>query len=75
MRNAQEYRAGTDPRDPASVGADETLSLANVAGHTYRIDFTDALSLPTPWRILADQIPGTGAAALSQRYYRAVVEP
>ena len=93
MTNAQEFRAGTNPRDPlslfrlappATVGADKTLSLANFAGRTCRIDFTDLLGSPTPWRILADQIPGTGstitvtdpgAAALPQRFYRAVVEP
>ena len=93
MTNAQEFRAGTNPRDPlsvfrlappATVGADKTLSLANFSGRTYRIDFADSLGSPTPWRILADQIPGTGsaititdpgAAALPQRFYRAVVEP
>ncbi len=93
MTNMQEFRAGTDPRNPASVfrlapplnaGADKTLSLTNLAGRTYRIDFSDSLATPTPWRILADQIPGTGsaititdpgAAALPLRYYRAVVVP
>ena len=93
MTNVQEFRAGTNPRDPLSVfrlappvtvSADKTLSLANFAGRTYRIDYADILATPTPWRILADQIPGTGsaititdpgAAALPQRYYRAVVEP
>ena len=93
MTNAQEFRAGTNPRDPLSIfrlappataGADKTLSLANFAGRTYRIDYADILGSPTPWRILADQIPGTGsaititdpgAASLPQRFYRAVVEP
>ena len=93
MTNAQEFRAGTNPRDPlsvfrlappATVGADKALSLANFAGRTYRIDYADFLGSPTPWRILADQTPGTGAnipitdpgaASLPQRYYRAVVLP
>ncbi len=93
MTNAQEFRAGTDPKNPASVfrlaapatvSADKTLSLANFAGRTYRIDYADLLGSPMPWRILADQIPGTGsnititdpgAAALQQRFYRAVVVP
>ena len=93
MTNAQEFRAGTNPRDPLSVfrlappvtvGADKTLSLANFAGRTYRIDFADVLGSPIPWRVLADQIPGAGsaivitdpgAAVLPQRFYRAVVEP
>ena len=91
MTNVQEFRAGTNPRDPLSVfrlappvtaGADKTLNLANFAGRTYRIDYADGLGSPTPWRILADQILGTGsaivitdpgAAALPQRVYRAVV--
>ena len=93
MTNAQEFRAGTNPRDPTSVfrlappvtaAADKTVSLTNFAGRTYRIDYADLLGLPTPWRILADQIPGTGssiiitdpgAAAVPQRFYRAVVVP
>ena len=93
MTNAQEFRAGTNPRDPLSVfrlappvtvSADKTLSLANFAGRTYRIDYSDFLGSPTPWRILADQIPGTGsnititepgATALPQRFYRAVIVP
>ncbi len=93
MTNAQEFRAGTDPRNatsllrlgpPATIGADKTLSLPSLAGRTYRIDFADLLLGPIAWRTLADQIPGTGsliiitdpgAAALSQRFYRAVVLP
>ena len=93
MTNAQEFRAGTNPRDPLSVfrlappanfGADKTVSLTNFAGRTYRVDYADSLGSPTPWRILADQIPGTGSAititdpgatALPQRFYRAVIEP
>ena len=47
MTNAQEFRAGTDPRNAASVlrlgppatsGSDKTLSLPSLAGITYRID-------------------------------------
>ena len=69
---------------PATLGADKTLSLTNFAGRTYRIDYADLLGSPTPWRILIDQVPGAGstititdpgAAALTQRYYRAVVLP
>ena len=93
MTNAQEFRAGTDPRNAASIlrlgppvtsGSDKIISLPSLAGHTYRIDFADDLLSANHWRTLADQIPGTGAtltitdpgaAALTQRYYRAVVLP
>ncbi len=93
MTNAQELRAGTDPRNaasilrlgpPATVGSDKTLSLPSVLGITYRIDYADDLLSANHWRTLTDQIPGTGsaititdpgAAALTQRYYRAVVVP
>ncbi len=69
---------------PATSGPDKTLSLPSLAGITYRIDYADDLLSANHWRTLADQIPGTGsaititdpgAAALTQRYYRAVVVP
>ncbi len=93
MTNAQEYRARTDPRSQASVfrlaapviaGGDTTLSLPSILGVTYRIERAEILLPPNNWRILADQIPGTGAAiiltdpgatALPRRFYRAVIEP
>ena len=93
MTNAQEFRAGTNPRNaasilrlgpPATAGSDKTLSLPSLAGITYRIDYADDLLSANHWRTLADQIPGTGAAititdpgaaALPQRYYRAMVVP
>jgi titin len=91
--NAQEFRAGTNPRNstslpllgaPATVGSDKTLSLPTLTGRTYRVEYTDALLAPTTWRLLSDQIPGTGstltitdpgAATLPQRFYRALVVP
>ena len=93
MTNAQEFRAGTNPRNaasilrlgpPATTGSDKTLTLPSILGITYRIDLADDLLSANHWRTLADQIPGTGAAiaitdpgaaALTQRYYRAVVVP
>ena len=69
---------------PSTAGADKLLSLSGLTGITYRIDYADDLSAANPWHTLADQIPGTGstipvtdpgAAALLQRFYRAVVLP
>lgn len=93
MTNAQEFRAHTNPKNPASLlrlaapilsGNNAVLSLPTTLGLTYRVEFADALLPLTPWRTLADQIIGTGvpipitdpgAAALSQRVYRAVILP
>jgi hypothetical protein len=92
LSNAQEFRAGTDPRSGSSLltlgaptlsGTDHTLSLPTLSGRTYRVEYTDTLA-PISWRLLVDQIPGSGssivltdpgAAALAQRFYRAVVLP
>ena len=69
---------------PTNSGADKLISLSGLTGITYRIDYADDLSAANPWHTLADQIPGTGsaipitdpgAAALLQRFYRAVVLP
>ena len=69
MTNLQEFRAGTDPKQQASIfrltaptrsGSDFIVSLPSLAGFTYRIEFTDTFT-PTSWRPLADQIPGTGS--------------
>lgn len=73
LTNAQEFRAGTDPRSggsflrlgpPTTVGADKLLSLPSLTGRTYRIDFADSLLAPLVWRTLADQIPGSGGALI-----------
>lgn len=93
MTNAQEFRARTDPRSQSSVlrlgapvvaGSDVTISLPTVLGLTYRVDVSDDLAASPQWRILTDQIPGTGSAliitdpagtTLPRRFYRAVVLP
>lgn len=93
MTNWQEFRARTDPRNQASLlkisplvlsGNDMSVSLPTVLGITYRIDYADDLFPPASWRVLADQIPGTGSpiiimdpgvVALPRRFYRATVEP
>jgi len=69
MTNFQEYTAGTNPLDPASVlrlemqvsGRDITLSFASVPGKTYVIERAAALGATTSWTIVADNISGTGA--------------
>ena len=69
---------------PTNSGADKLISLSGVTGITYRIDYADDLVSANRWHTLADQISGTGspimitepgAAALLQRFYRAVVLP
>jgi hypothetical protein len=93
LSNLAEFHAGTNPNNPASTlrlaapvitGSDIQLSLPTLAGRTYRIESTENLITPGPWRTFADQIAGTGsafsftdagAALLPQRFYRAVTLP
>ena len=93
MTNAQEFRARTDPSNsasllrlgaPAFAGSDAIVPLPSVLGVTYRIDYADDLLPANNWRMLIDQLPGTGgaiiindpgASALPRRFYRATVEP
>jgi hypothetical protein len=61
MTNLQEFRAGTNPRDPTSVlhlsaidfstGAPR-LSFTPVAGKNYRIEYSDRMS-PATWTLLS----------------------
>ena len=64
--NLNEYRAGTDPRNPASVlritsiaknGSGAQITFTSLAGKSYRLVFKDALSDAT-WTVVADNIPG-----------------
>ncbi len=91
--NLAEFRAGTDPNDPNSTfrlsvvsrsAAGVQLALSTLAGITYRLEYADALAMPTVWRTFADQVAGTGnlipltdpaAVALPQRFFRALVVP
>jgi len=66
--NLQEFLAGTDPNNPASVlllgsvsanGADIIVSFSSIQGIVYRVEYKDRLS-PAGWSLLADQIQGTG---------------
>ncbi|MEO7099565.1 MAG: LamG-like jellyroll fold domain-containing protein [Luteolibacter sp.] len=68
MTNAQEFAAGTDPKNPASVlhassfvisGNDVILSFDSVAGKTYRLERSDTLESGS-WTTVQDQISGTG---------------
>jgi fibronectin type 3 domain-containing protein len=68
MTNAQEFTAGTDPNDSASVlaitqiaksGNDMAVSFASTAGKTYRVDYSDALQSGS-WATVQDNITGTG---------------
>jgi hypothetical protein len=69
--NANEFRAGTNPRDPQSVlrvheierpqGGGFRLTFGSRTGKTYRALFKDDLTAPT-WSSLQENIPGTGGA-------------
>ncbi len=68
MTNAEEFTAGTDPRDAGSMfrvsdatvdGSDVLLSFPTVTGKTYRLERSDDL-LNGSWAPVQDNIPGTG---------------
>lgn len=71
MSNLQEYQAGTDPMDPASVfrilsvtsdpGSGAALSFASVNGKRYRIEYNDNITSLAGWLVLQDDVIGTGA--------------
>lgn len=56
--NAEEYRAGTNPRDATSVlkitqGPPTTITFTAVANKTYMVEYTEALD-PALWTALAE---------------------
>lgn len=66
--NAQEYSAGTDPKNPASVlrvsgitknGNNVLISFPSVAGKTYRLERSDTLATGS-WVTVQGNIAGTG---------------
>lgn len=68
MTNTQEFTAGTDPKNAASVfrvsavavnGSNVLLSFSSVAGKTYRLERSDSL-LDGSWTPAQENIPGTG---------------
>ena len=68
MTNAQEFTAGTNPNDRASVlkvssmvrsGNDMLVSFPTVAGKTYRLDASTTLQSGS-WTTVQDNIAGTG---------------
>jgi hypothetical protein len=72
MTNLQEYIAGTDPTNAASLfhitsfSHDEgtgaaLLTFSSVNGRLYRIEYNDDLTNPNGWATLQDDIVGTGA--------------
>ena len=89
--NVQEFLAGTDPLNPASVfrvagierSNDVSISFSSVLGRRYQIQRSDDLTQPS-WTTIQSEIAGTGqpitiadpsAGALSRAFYRAVVLP
>jgi Bacterial TSP3 repeat len=91
LTNFQEFKAGTDPKDPKSVfriksiakasGADQ-IAFDSVLGKTYRLEYRDDWLLGS-WLTMEDQISGTGAsvqidpsaAGVTKRFYRLSIEP
>ena len=86
--NRQEYTAGTDPADPASLfrvavrrsGADVVVEFPSVAGRRYRVEYRSSLSPDASWTPLGEEMQGNGLVleirdtiGPSQRYYRALV--
>jgi hypothetical protein len=70
VTNLQEFRAGTDPKDPKSVFRISSvaenlgslqLAFDSVSGKTYRLEYRDDWLLGS-WLIMQDQISGTGAS-------------
>jgi fibronectin type 3 domain-containing protein len=66
--NAQEFAAGTDPNDRASVlkvsqmqasGNDMVVSFPTVVEKTYRVERSDTLQVGS-WAVVLDNIAGTG---------------
>jgi hypothetical protein len=89
--NLQEFKAGTDPKDPNSrfaISIDRSagnarINLTSVVGKAYRLEYRDDL-VAGSWNTLVDQILGTGAtiqivdpsaSGLNKRFYRAIVVP
>jgi|GEM_PF-1086470 len=89
--NTQEYTAGTDPNNAASVlrvtdlavgGGNITVSFPTVSGKTYRVERSDTLKSGS-WTILQDNIAGTGGvvqiadpgAATQSRRFYRIVIP
>jgi hypothetical protein len=90
LTNREEYLAGTDPRDPASVlrleeirvASDVTLRFTAVPRRSYVVQFTDSLAAGS-WATLATVPPRASTRAVTlhdpdqvnTRYYRVRVEP
>ncbi len=89
--NAQEFFAGTDPNNAASLplitaitpsGSDVLITFSSVAGKSYTVERATDL-VPMSWSPVTNvtatgsssQITDAGAAALSQRFYRVHVLP
>ncbi len=86
LRNAQEFRAGTDPLDAASKLSGALIPQAgayvfrfiSVPGVTYRVERCDDIANPQ-WTTVGSQLAGTGgllsvtdstAGGLARRFYR-----
>jgi len=73
VSNLNEYLAGTDPLDPASVfkvtqvalvEEDVQISCSTVAGHSYQLQRRDSLDAAATWINIAPPVPGTGGVVV-----------
>jgi thrombospondin type 3 repeat protein len=69
LTNLQEFKAGTDPKNPTSQfrissivpnAGNYQIGFPSVLGKTYRLEYRDDLATGN-WKTLTDQIFGTGA--------------
>lgn len=88
--NLEEFRSGTNPRDPSSVfritgidrmGGGIRITFNSVSGKSYRVEATERLLSPA-WTTVQDFATATGnvltitdATAATQRFYRIVLQP
>src|SRR5205085_1519075 len=90
LTDLAEFQAGTNPNDASdtlrleiTLGTTDTLlRFSAIAGHNYRVEFTDNLNSPA-WQLLQDVsgVPNSGPIEITtpsgnpiERFYRVVLQ-